>query len=96
MPGRPGRAGRPAARTTLRLCAALSNDHGRLREDGVGDSQPRGLGCLEVDHEVELGRLLDGDLEAYRVVLECTPLFAMTVEHIDFLAPRATGRQQRP
>ena len=40
-------------------CHVLLDDVGRLEQDRLGDGQPECLGGLEVDDQVERGRLLD-------------------------------------
>src|SRR5689334_2138970 len=51
---------------TLRLRGSLLDDVGRLREYGRWDGQAERSGGPEVDHEVEDGCLLDGQIVRLR------------------------------
>jgi hypothetical protein len=51
---------------TLSFDDLVGADHDRWRHCEV-----RGLGCLEIDHKLELGRLLDRDVGRLRALGEC-------------------------
>jgi hypothetical protein len=56
------RAGLPASMSTLplaRRCAASFNDPVGLSEERRCDRDPERLGGLQIDHELEIGRVLD-------------------------------------
>src|SRR5688572_20503583 len=82
------RLGQRAARlssvqTVPKLSAGeLLNDLGRLEQHVVGDGEAEGLGRLEIDHEVEAHRLLNGQVGRLRALEDLVHVSGGASKHV--------------
>src|SRR5687767_12331615 len=76
------------------LGGALLDHLGSLGEHVRGDGEAEGLGCLEVDDEVEAHRLLDGEvsrLGAFENLIYVGSCTVVHVQHLRAIPGQASG-----
>src|SRR3990170_1928946 len=79
---------RPGQNTAIGLSGGSSFNHLiRPNQQRLGDRQPEGLGGLEVEHQLELGGLLDGEVAGLRALEDLVDVASGAAEQVGHAGP---------